>query len=1212
MAAAVLLFQMAAPMQVFAEAPVEPEEIVAAGEPEDASPEAETEIEAEAETEAEALPGTPTDLPVEELLPAYDLAADADAETEAGSSAFEMAGLNVRGGDELDPTGERENMRPYGKVHVIPSNDFFVFGNTASSATASPPYNIYGVKDPAVPASLADLSLKDQAKTSAPTTKSGTLATAFGARSAVASVAFNPTSAADNHMRQSATAMLAATNADSNENIKGPIVFAVTDRLDKNPANVNVIKEFSYPKDGWSLTNKNIQSELFIEALDLDGDGVDEIAFLLPGAEAGGHSRLVIYKQINTAGDVTSKANWVEIYNADVTGIRMGQSEPSNVCRHRTHSLAVGDLNGDGLDDIAVAGTTTSTFHDTTDAKGDYSVSRLEVLYTTKADAKAGGYTCTRKTYEYESNSTAAEDRTLFGSGSDSLLPLPTPASVGLAKNGSDFSQFDRSNITKNSVKVYPIQLGVAIGDSDGDGENELLLGYNLLGTMTSNGKRFWSNAIAYTVERLVPGKGNTLVRQTSPDGKAIVQTSIADVSRVKDAKLGQYFGPSDWHDQATISAGSFDDNLNGGEYQNEGAVRMAVVQMGGPDAPPSIILNNNRHDAQSIAADQFVLFVTEKTYQHLFPIAQLREKHGLDAEYYTIRPATINTSEGLVYGYITHYLAYNETDKARHDYVEFVTSSTAPYINATRLGKFHRYSPCGVALPCVDSDFVQLEFLEHQYSHTDPTVVAALASQPYYQDLANYYDGYQSDSGSTSYTSYFGTGHGTSESATTSLGAYVSTSAEGGTKYLKAIVEGEVNYNFSFASETEESITRTQALEYAVSGKDSVVVVTYPVDRYIYKMTSYDESHENIITNDYAITVPYPPVTSIVSMAEYNKLYAEYPDALPDIDGKVFTHTQGYPSTYPVNAPAGAFKSSGVNTTSSDSSGNTSASLTIDKSLSRSTLSSHSVGFSVGGGVEAGYEGAVAQAKLTVTATVKLTAKGKLDVSLAQPEPIRVTARLDGYLGTYDAGTSNVKLAIYQKVKGQYNLVYDGTNATPTDINFKVTRAGANSMEWLISPAAGGAIEPGSYRVGVVEGTVAGEQITTLPKGGSPAGNFTAFTVTASKPRATATPASGLLYRSDAGSEQLFRIALPAGSGAISEVKLSGEGTDGMYFDCKDLGGGYVVIHFREPFTTKRGKAIEPTTAAKATTTLTLQVFIEGGSSVKPATSVKVKVAAR
>lgn len=980
-AAALLLVQMAMPVQAFAEAPEDPAESLAAeeaGSPPaeaDAEPAGEEPAEAPEEAGEAADASTATDLAAEELAEPYDVGAA--AENEQDGNVFEIAGLEVEGGDELDPTGERGEMQPYGAVELIQSSDLFVFGTASGKdATATPPYSIYGVKDPAVEGALAELTLAQQMQAGAATTKSGNLATAFGDRSAVASVAFNPTLAADNYRRRSATAMLALTKEG-----KGPFVFAVTDRLDAGDPSVHVIKEFSYKTDDDSLNNTNIQEELYIEALDLDGDGQDEIAFLLPGEAASDHARLLIYKQKGDGENVTAADNWVEIFNQKVTEVRMGQSIKDDSRRMRTHSLAVGDLNGDGLDDIAVTGTTTTTHIYPDDASGDYSIAKLEVFYTTGATAGANGYTYTPAAYKYDSRAKAA-DNSLFSTGSGALLPQPTPASVGFAKKESDFyKQFAPwlHSPKMNSLKLYPIQLGVTIGDSDGNGQNELLLGYNLLGTLDSNlGSAYgqvWSNAIAYTVERLVHTSGG-LARETAPDGTAILNVSVVDIGDADgdfddtyEKKLGAFFTPARSADEATsLHFG------NGGTYQNYGAVRLAVAQMAGPEAPASIILSNNRHNAQNAQANQFALAVAtnanKKGPSRYFPISQIKEVCGVDAEYYSLRPAAIGTSEGVIYGYVTHYLYYNDTDEARHDYVEFVTDSGTPYHKATRLGKFHRYAPVAVALPCTDRDFVLLEYLDHQYSYTDPTVVAALASNPYYQDIENRYPGYCTG-GESSYETNWGIGHGTSESSTTSLGAYVSTAAELGTKFAKAIVESETNYNHSWLKETEEMVTRIWSKEYATAGEDSVVMVTYPVDQYTYKMTTFADDFKTPVTNDYTINVPYEPVASVVSLDTYNKIYAEYPDDLPDIDGEVFTHTKGEPSSYPASAfgYANALVSAGKDSNyNSGANLVTTNSLTIDKTKSENTVTSNSVDFSIGGGAQVGYEGAVAVANFKAT----------------------------------------------------------------------------------------------------------------------------------------------------------------------------------------------------------------------------------------------------
>jgi len=136
------------------------------------------------------------------------------------------------------------------------------------------------------------------------------------------------------------------------------------------------------------------------------------------------------------------------------------------------------------------------------------------------------------------------------------------------------------------------------------------------------------------------------------------------------------------------------------------------------------------------------------------------------------------------------------------------------------------------LAAPNTDDDTVIMKYKGHDLQYSYPTILAALASPPYFEDL-EHLDGGNSyvGSSSTEITSGQGSGSETHGNVTVTAGAYVSLEQEVsffGAKITQAEVEQEftASYAWDMSRETEISTAITYG---TFGGQDSVAVYTIP-----------------------------------------------------------------------------------------------------------------------------------------------------------------------------------------------------------------------------------------------------------------------------------------------------------------------------------------------------------------------------------------------
>lgn len=262
------------------------------------------------------------------------------------------------------------------------------------------------------------------------------------------------------------------------------------------------------------------------------------------------------------------------------------------------------------------------------------------------------------------------------------------------------------------------------------------------------------------------------------------------------------------------------------------------------------------------------------------------------------------------------------------------------------------------IAMPDVDSDSIFLRYNKHKFFWADPVIIAALASPPYFGSLPS--DMYTN--GSTTYGRSTASASGSTESYSVSAGMYISTEIKAGGGGTAGVFESETEAMHSASIDIEE----TKQVEYTQSfsssgGEDTVVLSTVAYDAYEY--TAYYQGTDGSLTSSpYIVYVPRGGSDAIKIASLPYDIYCEFipyaNGALPTL-GDVFTHSLGKPGTYPSSAPSGAGVKNGSVMVhpklGTFPSGESSQTLSVDITEEKADTSSSgsSVSVKLGGGFE-------------------------------------------------------------------------------------------------------------------------------------------------------------------------------------------------------------------------------------------------------------------
>ena len=498
------------------------------------------------------------------------------------------------------------------------------------------------------------------------------------------------------------------------------------------------------------------------------------------------------------------------------------------------------------------------------------------------------------------------------------------------------------------------VRASLALGDVDGDGRDETVLGGQLLSDISNNdiNTRFLA---MYQYE----ASSNAFVGIASGD-MDLVDSEETDGDGIDDGD-GEYLSaPACVANLAVVKQDGVGTKeyiyLDSVLYQLVGNQFSIIDEMDENGIPKLTGLRGNRSYAEfgAVAADfngdgkETVL-----TMQYFSP-----EKTTFDDLYGNSLPWFWGDFE-------------LENLPATSNLIELDTSAENVLAKTVYSGE-----TCAIAFaaPDTDTDTTLIKYTgTHFLAYSDPTVLAVLASPPYFRDLAHLDGGDDYISGSeTVYGVSSGSSTGTTSSSSISVGAYVSFEVEFSFFGIKgAKFETEVEYTHSWTKETENKSQLVQTVEYGtVGGQDTVVLYSIPMDVFVYDAyIPVTRSDGSVIWEKQTMNVNIPYTASIktLTLEDYDAIAEDY-DVLPAIGGEVLNHTPGDPGTYPVstagykdvNIYSGDFAEVGYG-----SSGYITQNLDISTETSTGTSQSNAVSFKAGGGggglvvgVTAGWEG--------------------------------------------------------------------------------------------------------------------------------------------------------------------------------------------------------------------------------------------------------------
>ena len=217
----------------------------------------------------------------------------------------------------------------------------------------------------------------------------------------------------------------------------------------------------------------------------------------------------------------------------------------------------------------------------------------------------------------------------------------------------------------------------------------------------------------------------------------------------------------------------------------------------------------------------------------------------------------------GLVGLAVTSYTDTDGSSLARAKVVVHMIASTDDPINST---------PVAVD---IDDDGVRGRFSKSGYVYTDPEVLAVLEAGPYYSEIKDA-GGYE-DPCETSYS--IGVGFGTSTSRGDSVSFEVGFAGEVAAGPMK--VSLEAGYAMDWSKSYEESYTITQTDKFAAQSKDLVVLTRIPVLIYTYDI--WDAAKSKWIENGMSVRVPLTPRYYMLGIDAYNDFVDEFNAFLGD-----------------------------------------------------------------------------------------------------------------------------------------------------------------------------------------------------------------------------------------------------------------------------------------------------------------------------------------
>ena len=300
-------------------------------------------------------------------------------------------------------------------------------------------------------------------------------------------------------------------------------------------------------------------------------------------------------------------------------------------------------------------------------------------------------------------------------------------------------------------------------------------------------------------------------------------------------------------------------------------------------------------------------------------------------------RKSEINTSDDYYYmdlGAIWRKPDASETNAKEGYFILFEGVMAKSNARNDTYGTF-----VSLALPDVGNDSVVMKFVEKGIVYTDPEVFAVLQASPYFSDLEEVYG----------YIGNGGTSYGESQGSSTTGGASISGSygfyhsatvqAVAAAEYEFSLV-ATASYDYSYSSDKETAISYNNQ----AGGGDKVVVYTVPNVLYIYEVYTPGTGGASGTWDQVVMTTPLQAVVTMLDVDAYDEVAASTAGLEP-VRGNILYSTPGQPETYVNNQPAGETEGS-YGTYAQSSSAGSGSDITQEFSFSETDEHSFSVGF--------------------------------------------------------------------------------------------------------------------------------------------------------------------------------------------------------------------------------------------------------------------------
>ena len=585
------------------------------------------------------------------------------------------------------------------------------------------------------------------------------------------------------------------------------------------------IGDFTYMYDGNSFKVPTYANRSFLNIVagDFDGDGKESIVVYTPESSNAGGCQIQQWDYNGGGLTQRGKSNSLLMsYYNEHPWYDVEKKSGGNQRRKLGVSMAVGDFNGDCVDDLAVLSYCHRLPND--QAKVDYYLPELQIVY----GSKDGGAIVTK----------SAAQKEIFC------------AYMGMSGGRARYE--------------FPVGASLTCGDLDGDGDVDLFLA-GMLGKFGT-----WKKDASMVNETITMYAPYMYVGKMTNVGGTFVK-SINGTIRSNGWTYGGYHDADDVWQRLAVEAVAVNGRgrgakelvfVNGTLYDVSNNKPVAVYTggyFGSSDDGASSTTRISNCDIQSIAVGNFD-----------------GNKAGREQVVFTIALKHANNSEShLLTGYMRG-IKYNDKT-VNGEIKEYGTAGgydclvpTDSYVNTNA-----QNAVSFLVIPVdKNNDGVLAKYRGVTYAYTDPDVKAVLQAAPYFKDIM--------DAGNNETEYVLTESYELSDWDSDNVSFSVGFTSEFG--FLGGETSIETGYALDWSKTFERSLYEEWSQSFSAQAYNSVVVNRTPVFVYEYDIQNADGTWNDKTVMQTAI--PQGPVYEQMSVSTYNRFAAEYNKYIADRAG--------------------------------------------------------------------------------------------------------------------------------------------------------------------------------------------------------------------------------------------------------------------------------------------------------------------------------------